>query len=68
MPICEPSKLHRSTSCLCVLILLMVALNIPKTIGIPIAYGLTWFMGVFVGKWMLGYKASYEEYYHESSD
>ncbi|RDW70962.1 hypothetical protein BP6252_07525 [Coleophoma cylindrospora] len=52
MPICEP----------------MVALGVPQRIGIPIAYGLTWFLGVFVGKWMLGYKASYEEYYHEGSE
>jgi len=47
---------------------LVVALSVPKIIGIPISYGLTWVMGVFVGKWMLGYKASYEEYYHESSE
>jgi hypothetical protein len=49
-----------------VLIALVVAIGVPKRIGIPIAYGLTWFLGVFVGKWMLGYKVSYEEYYHES--
>jgi len=52
MPICEP----------------MVALGVPKVVGIPFAYVLTWFLGVFVGKWMLGYKESYEEYYHESSE
>jgi hypothetical protein len=51
-----------------VLIALVVALGVPKIIGIPIAYGLTWVLGVFVGKWMLGYKASYKEYYHESSE
>jgi hypothetical protein len=51
-----------------VLIILVVALGVPKIIGIPIAYGLTWVLGVFVGKWILGYKASYEEYYHESSE
>lgn len=45
----------------------VVVLGVPKTIGIPLAYMLTWVMGVFVGKWMLGYKGSYEEYYHESS-
>jgi hypothetical protein len=51
-----------------VLINLVIVLGVPKTIGIPIAYGLTWFLGVFVGKWMLGYKAGYEEYYHERSN
>jgi hypothetical protein len=51
----------------CILTILVVALGVPKSIGIPIAYGLTWLLGVFYGKWMLGYKASYEEYYHESS-
>jgi hypothetical protein len=49
-----------------VLTLLVVALGVPKRIGILLAYVLTWFLGVFVGKWMLGYKASYEGYYHES--
>ena len=40
----------------------------PKAVGIPIAYALTWVLGVFVGKWILGYKASYEEYYHKGSE
>jgi hypothetical protein len=51
-----------------VLIHPVVALNVPKVIGGPISKGLTWFLGVFVGKWLLGYKPTYEEYYHESSD
>jgi mannose-6-phosphate isomerase-like protein (cupin superfamily) len=68
MPICEPSKLPRFNLVFFGrLFVLVVALGIPKVIGIPIAYGLTWLLGVFVGKWMLGYKASYDEYYHESS-
>jgi mannose-6-phosphate isomerase-like protein (cupin superfamily) len=41
MPICEPSKLHRPPLCSYVLIVLVVALGVPKIIGIPIAYGLT---------------------------
>jgi hypothetical protein len=45
----------------------VVALGVPKVIGGPISTGLTWFLGVFIGKWMLGYKATYEEYYHERS-
>jgi hypothetical protein len=48
--------------------MIVVALRMPKIIGIPLAYALTWFLGVFVGKWMLGYEVSYEEYYHESSE
>jgi mannose-6-phosphate isomerase-like protein (cupin superfamily) len=67
MPLCEPSKLRCTELCLYMLIILVVALRIPKRMEIPIAYALTWFLGVFVGKWMFGYKASYEEYYHESS-
>jgi len=50
MPICEPSKLHRLTLCSCLLIVLVVALGVPKIIGIPITYGMTWVLGVFVGK------------------
>lgn len=46
----------------------ILVLGLPKSIGIPIAYALTWFLGVFIGKWMLGYKGSYEEYYHEGSE
>ena len=44
---------------------LVVALRVPKAIGIPASTALTWFLGVFVGKWMLGYQASYDEYFHE---
>ena len=46
----------------------MVALDVPKIAGVPIAYGLTGVPGVFDGKWMLGYKVNYEEYYHVSSE
>jgi len=46
----------------------VVALGVPKIIGGPLSAALTWFLGVFIGKWMLGYKGSYEEYYHESSE
>jgi hypothetical protein len=41
---------------------------LPLPIGNALALALTWVIGVFVGKWMLGYKASYEEYYHEASE
>lgn len=47
--------------------ILVVALNVPKFIGGPVSTGLTWLLGVFIGSWMLGYKGSYEEYYHEAS-
>ncbi|KAL3421778.1 cupin [Phlyctema vagabunda] len=46
----------------------MLALKIPKSIGVPAAVCLTWFLGVFIGNWMLGYKSTYEEYYHKGSD
>ena len=49
------------------MVVIVVALGLPNWIGIPISYALTWVLGVFVGKWMLGYKPSYDEYYHESS-
>lgn len=32
-----------------------------------VSIALTWFVGVFIGSWMLGYKVSYEEYYYEAS-
>jgi len=37
----------------------------PKVIGVPLSVGLTWFLGVFCGKWVMGYQGSYEEYYSE---
>jgi len=43
----------------------MVVLGVPKFIGGPVSFALTWFLGVFVGKWLLGYQGSYDEYYHE---
>jgi len=67
MPLCELSKLRCTKLCLYMLIILVFALGILKRIGILIACILTWFLGVFAGKWMFGYKASYEEYYHASS-
>lgn len=43
----------------------MVLLRVPKFIGHPVSTALTWFLGVFLGSWMLGYQGSYEEYYAE---
>lgn len=37
--------------------------GLPRWIADPIAYGLSWTAGVFIGKWMLGFKGSYDEYY-----
>lgn len=48
-------------------VLLAAALGLPHWIGNPLSTFLTWFLGVFIGQWMLGYKGSYDEYYHESS-
>jgi len=45
----------------------MVVLRIPKLIGIPLSTMLTWFLGVFLGKWIFGYQGSYKEYYHDNS-
>lgn len=43
----------------------MVTFRVPVVIGRPLACALTWFLGVFLGKWMMGYEGSYEEYYVE---
>lgn len=44
---------------------LVVVLRIPKELGVPLSVGLTWSLGVFLGKWVMGYQGSHEEYYHE---
>lgn len=40
-----------------------VALPGPKWLGVPVSQGLVFVLGVVVGKWMLGYRESYEEYF-----
>lgn len=35
--------------------------------GGPVSTALTWFVGVFIGSWMLGYKGNYKEYYHKAA-
>jgi hypothetical protein len=45
----------------------VVAFHVPRVIGVPISCALTWFLGLFLGKWMMGYQGSYEEYYHEEA-
>jgi hypothetical protein len=44
------------------------ALGLPKWIGNPFSSFLTWFLGVFIGQWLLGYKGSYDEYFHQGTD
>ncbi|KAI9892439.1 MAG: hypothetical protein M1814_001396 [Vezdaea aestivalis] len=39
----------------------------PKAIMQPLGTALTWFMGVFLAKWVLGYKYTYPEYSKENT-
>jgi hypothetical protein len=69
MMMCEPSTLDTSDMPKDMLTSnLVVILNVPHVIGDPLSTALTWFLGVFIGRWLLGYKASYEEYSHENSE
>jgi hypothetical protein len=45
---------------------IVVVLRIPKIVGLPLSVGLTWFLGVVCGKWVMGYQGSHEEYCCES--
>ncbi|KAF2431735.1 hypothetical protein EJ08DRAFT_648705 [Tothia fuscella] len=45
----------------------VVILGLPHWLGGPISAALTWVLGVFVGKWLLGYQGNYDEYYHENA-
>ena len=61
MGVCTPKKLANDDRA-------VVDLRVPHLIGGPLAVLLTWFVGVFLGRWMFGYRGSYEEYYHEASE
>lgn len=42
-------------------------LGVPKYIARPVCTALSWFVAIPVGKWLLGFKGSYPEYYREAT-
>lgn len=39
---------------------------LPASVGIAVSKYFCWFNGAVIGGWLLGYKASYDEYYSET--
>ena len=46
----------------------MVAMPGPKVLVQPLSRAMVWVLGVVVGKWMFGFRESYEEYYKPAAE